>query len=131
MPSYKLTKITLPIPTEQRNWLKLKEYEAAIRSYTKALELNSNETAALWDLGLLYYNDLNDYVSAASNFERQTKIDPANLDAWKMLGRSYHMQNKYDKAIASFDKILEIDPTNENALYWHGESIRQKESKKS
>ena len=60
------------------------------------------------DLGSKYMAEL-DYESAIVALNKAIKIDPKNVDAYKMLAEVYEKSGRLDDAIATLEKVLGLD----------------------
>ena len=60
------------------------------------------------DLGSKYMAEL-DYESAIVALSKAIKIDPKNVDAYKMLAEVYEKSGRLDDARATLEKMLELD----------------------
>ena len=60
------------------------------------------------DLGSKYMADL-DYESAIVALNKAIKIDPKNVDAYKMLAEVYEKSGRLDDARATLEKVLDLD----------------------
>ena len=60
------------------------------------------------DLGSKYMAEL-DYESAIVALNKAIKIDPKNVDAYKMLAEVYEKSGRLDDARATLEKILDLD----------------------
>ena len=60
------------------------------------------------DLGSKYMAEL-DYESAIVALNKAIKIDPKNVDAYKMLAEVYEKSGRLDDARATLEKMLELD----------------------
>ena len=60
------------------------------------------------DLGSKYMAEL-DYESAIVALNKAIKIDPKNVDAYKMLAEVYEKSGRLDDARATLEKVLDID----------------------
>jgi tetratricopeptide (TPR) repeat protein len=49
-------------------------------------------------------------------FDKATKADPGNYDAWLNKGFALGFLNKYEESLICFDKVLKIEPLNRDAL---------------
>ena len=82
----------------------LNKYEDAIFGYTKTLELNPNQSEAVFNLGNAYFLTKR-YQEAAQAFDRTIRVNPAELRAYNNLGESYIYLEQYDKALVAFDRL--------------------------
>lgn len=76
-----------------------------------------NDVDARLELGVLYYQDVQDLEGAREQWEAVTQIDPNNETAWYDLGFYYLSVTPPDCASAqdAWNKVLTIDPTGDNA----------------
>jgi LysM repeat protein len=65
-----------PLLTEARAKKAAYNFEGAVATLEKALEANPRLAPAHWELGLLYYENLNDYAAAIYHFEKLLKLRP-------------------------------------------------------
>lgn len=91
------------------------EYEAAIETYNKLVELVPDDADCLTDLGLCY-NFSGDTVNAINAFKRSLEIKPADALTLSFLADSYTYIDEYNTAIVTLNKALEINPEETFAL---------------
>ena len=60
------------------------------------------------DLGSKYMAEL-DYEGAIVALNKAIKIDPKNVDAYKMLAEVYEKSGRLDDARATLEKVLDLD----------------------
>lgn len=79
----------------------------------------------------LYYKlgspDIPSGASQAQNIEQMVaslaerlQREPADIDGWIMLGRSYMTLGDYQGAATAYESALALDPGNPEALFWGG-----------
>ncbi len=79
----------------------------------------------------LYYKlgspDIPSGASQAQNIEQMVaslaerlQREPADIDGWIMLGRSYMTLGNYQGAATAYESALALDPGNPEALFWGG-----------
>lgn len=90
------------------------EYEKAIESYDKAIELNSNHPNAYFNRCCTYYCQEN-YARAIEDLEKILKTDDHYYKAQLFLGHIYRDKRKYKKAIKYYSSIPKNDPDYELA----------------
>lgn len=97
--------------------MKVKEgrYEAALKDFTKAIELGAKDTTTMGLLGLCYVNT-GKYFSAETAYREAIMLDPTVKDWQVGLAKSLLQQAKYEESIAVIDQILLEDP--ENDILW-------------
>jgi tetratricopeptide (TPR) repeat protein len=59
----------------------MKDYENAIRSYDRAIEINPNYAEAYLNRGIAYRN-LKDYQNAIRSYDRAIEINPNDAEAY-------------------------------------------------
>jgi len=95
--------------------VRLGDFDQAIESLTRVIELGGGDAITYGLLGVAYSNDEND-LSAESAFRQAVLLDPETVD-WKMgLARSFFRQRRFADAIALFDVLIAERP--EKAEYW-------------
>ena len=91
-------------------------YQAAVKNYSKALELDNNYASVFNNLGTLYLTrflrEKNEqhYNTAMQNFAKAIKIDPKLFAAYNGRGAAYHFKNDYQNAISDWKRAIEIKP---------------------
>lgn len=86
-----------------------RQYEKAVDSYSKAIQLQANIAQFYCDRGCAY-DSLGDYDRALSDFEKAMELDPDYEAAYVNRGYTYINLEQYDKAISDFDQAMELDP---------------------
>lgn len=97
--------------------MKVKEgkFEAALKDFTKAIELGAKDTTTMGLLGLCYVNT-NKFFSAETAYREAIVLDP-NIRDWQLgLAKALLQQRKYQDGIAVLEQMLEEDP--ENDILW-------------
>lgn len=95
--------------------VRLGQFEAAIKGFTRSIELGAKDTTTMGLLGLCYVNT-NKYFSAETAYREAIVLDPSQKD-WQLgLAKSLLSQAKYTDAIAVLEQMLAEDPENE--LLW-------------
>lgn len=86
----------------------LREYDAAIRDYTKAVQINPNYAEAFNARGFIY-DSQGKFEEAIKDFSSAIKADPTLADAYNNRGYSYNQTKEYDLAIQDFNKAIQYD----------------------
>lgn len=97
--------------------MKVKEgrFQAAIKDFTKAIELGAKDTTTMGLLGLCYVNT-DKYFSAETAYREAIVLDP-NVKDWQLgLAKSLLQQQKYEEGISVLEQMLLDDP--ENDILW-------------
>ena len=87
--------------------LRAEKIEEAKEKINKALDIDSNNSNALYRLGSCYYKEKN-YEKAESLFKQAIIENPNNTLAIADLGMIYYDQNNYETAISTFFKAINI-----------------------
>jgi len=85
------------------------EYDAAIESYKKAIEINPNDADSYTNMGSAYL-DKKDYATASTCLNKAIGIDPNRAAVYHNLGVIFSKNKEYDAAIEHYKKALEKDP---------------------
>jgi DNA-directed RNA polymerase subunit alpha len=90
------------------------EYDAAIASYERALDLDATHVPSMFRLG--YIADLRgDEEEAIRLYERCLTVRPAHVNALINLGVLYEDAGRYDDAARCFERVLKWNPNHERA----------------
>jgi len=89
----------------------LKKDDLAIKSYTKAIEINPNDADTYFYRGNSYYN-LKDYSSAINDFTKVIELNPNDSNGYINRGLSYYKLKKYDLAIKNYTKAIELNSSD-------------------
>ena len=94
------------------------EYDEAIDSLSKAIELEPKDPDAYFFRGISYYLKEESY-GAIADFDKALELIPngtvtdiTNADIYAMRGSSYGLKEDYDTAIVDLEKAIELEPTN-------------------
>ncbi|MEL7038892.1 MAG: tetratricopeptide repeat protein [Cyanobacteria bacterium J06592_8] len=95
-------------------------YEEAIASYDKAVEIQPDYAQAWNNRGLeLYY--LERYTEAVQSYDKALEIQPDDAKAWYNRGFALLKLERYTEALQSFDKAVEIQP--DYADVWNNRGV--------
>ena len=106
---------------------KQKEYEEAIKHYTKAIELKPDSAEAYYHRGVVYFY-LDDFDSAITNFAEMIKLEPNEVNAYLWRGWAYKRKGNFDEAIEDHNKAIALKPNNPNAYFNLGVIYKEKEN---
>jgi tetratricopeptide (TPR) repeat protein len=101
------------------------DYDQAIESYEKAIELNPKDALAYRNMGIGYKNKGN-YDQAIASYEKAIELNPKYALAYHNMGISYAKKGEYDKAISSYKKAIELNPKYTLAYYNMGNNYGNK-----
>jgi tetratricopeptide (TPR) repeat protein len=102
-----------------------KEYDRAIESYKKAVEIKPDFHEAWYNMGNAY-SDKKEYDGAIESYKKAVEIKPDFHEAWYNMGNAYSAKKEYDRAIESYKKAVEIKPDYHKAWYNMGITYRAK-----
>ncbi|HEU0119859.1 MAG TPA: tetratricopeptide repeat protein [Bryobacteraceae bacterium] len=98
----------------------------AVREFEETLKANPNDLTARRVLGRISARLIGDpqqrgmnqkmLEQATEHYKKITEIEPADSDAWLMLGRLYKMAQKSVESKSAYEQVLKTDPENIDAL---------------
>ena len=88
--------------------------ENAIKDYTKAIELDSNNKHAYCLRGQTY-DKLRKYEESIEDYTKAIELDQEDADSYFGRGLAYCELEKYEEAIEDYTKTIELDPNNRHA----------------
>jgi tetratricopeptide (TPR) repeat protein len=100
-------------------WFINGDYEEAIASYDKALEIKP-DYYEVWGNRGVALNDLGKYEEAIASYDKVLEIKPDKHEVWYNRGIALINIGRNEEAIASYDKVLEIKPDKHEAWYSRG-----------
>lgn len=101
------------------------DYQKAINTLTKAVEINRLNPAAHFNLGLAY-QEAGLLEKAQTEFQKTLDLDPESKFAYFALGKLYFLREKWDEAIKQFKLAGEKDPASADNYYWLGRAYEKK-----
>jgi tetratricopeptide (TPR) repeat protein len=90
------------------------EYDQAIQSYTRAIEINPKDADAYFNRGLAH-SKKEDYGWAVSDFTMAIEIKPKDAEAYYNRGNVRAKKGEYESARRDYSKAIEINPGNADA----------------
>ena len=97
-------------------YMELGEYKFAIKSFDKAIAINTEYAKAYYNLGAAYH-ELSQYEESIKSYERSIVIDSDYAEAHNNLGNVYRDAQQHDNAILSYEKAISISPDYVEAQY--------------
>lgn len=91
------------------NRCRQEEYEAAIKDFDQAIEINSNWAEAFYNRGLAY-SKLAEHQKAIEDYTKALEINSDWADVYNNRGNAYYKLGDYEKAIADYDAAIKINP---------------------
>lgn len=96
-----------------------KNYDKALKDYTKTIELDNNFHRAFSNRGVLYFNT-NEFEKAIADFSRALELKSNNTDALIGRANTYSSLKQYAQAIPDYDKYLLYKKDDKKAFLWRG-----------
>lgn len=96
------------------DYLRAKDYDQALESYTRALNLNPKNTAAYFNRALVYLKQFK-YRKAAEDCDKAILLQPDYTKVYHRRALAYMELKEYEKALEDLKKVLETDPENQEA----------------
>jgi len=94
----------------------VKNYDAALKIFTKGHELNPNLFETNYNVGITL-NNLRKWADAESYFKKALEINPSNTNILLALGASYRKQKKFEQAFNIMNQAIKLDPQNCHCYY--------------
>ena len=91
-----------------------RRFLAAISAYSKALELDPDNVAALGNRGNARAA-LGDMIPALADHSRVVELDPKNASAWHNRGADHEDMGQYKNALADYNQAIALDPAHVGA----------------
>ncbi len=90
------------------------DLDAAMIDYTKAIEMNGLDIAALMGRASTYAGR-NSFTLAIADYTKVIELAPKNTTAYTRRAEAQEKKEKLDLALADYKKVLELDPANDSA----------------
>ncbi|PPR46650.1 MAG: hypothetical protein CFH19_01068 [Alphaproteobacteria bacterium MarineAlpha5_Bin9] len=101
--------------TQGLKYLNSNNYQLAIISFTKVININPNFAEA-WNKRATVYYILGDFDSSVSDIEKTLKLEPRHFGALDGLALIFLSIQDYQNAYKIYDRILKIFPNNSNII---------------
>lgn len=95
-------------------------YDEAIAILEGVLEVNPQNTQALFRMGRVYYSGLGDPSQAAGFLARCIDFNPQSISCHYLLGRTQETLENTTAAADSFERAIELGSTSAQHYYWAG-----------
>ena len=107
-------------------YLKLDDAENAVKTYKRAISLNTTSDELHIKLGNLYYAQER-YQESQNEYEKAVQINPTAQSHYS-LGQAYLETGRYTDAHTQFSKVHRLDPESPNGRYGIGLAYSKQES---
>lgn len=95
----------------------MRNFEMAIESYNKVIEMDSTRDDAYYGLGMTYIR-MRRYLDALPLLEKAVELNPDYKDAYFYIGSAHQDAKNFDKAADAYEKFLETQPENAWETYY-------------
>ncbi|NLP01405.1 MAG: tetratricopeptide repeat protein [Fibrobacter sp.] len=100
--------------------VKLKQYDSAATSLTRASEINPENQETWFNLGLACAA-LDRYEEAIDAFTNATKKGPQRAEIWFEAAKAYTSVKRYNEAIKAYEEVVKLDAENYEAWFRMGQ----------
>ncbi|TET72415.1 MAG: hypothetical protein E3J56_05530 [Candidatus Aminicenantes bacterium] len=90
----------------------------ALKHFKQALDIDPNDSQALFWLGLEYFWHVGRPDSAKPILDKLIDLDPLSPLNHVVLGLYYRWTGEFDNALKSFNNVLELEPNSVLANFW-------------
>lgn len=95
----------------------MRNFEMAISSYNKVIELDDSRHDAYYGLGMTYVK-MRRYSDALPLLEKAVELNPDYMEAYFYIGNAHQDNKNFDKAADAYEKFLESQPENAWETYY-------------
>ena len=95
-------------------------FDAAIDILEGVIEVNPQNTLALFQLGYIQNSQLGNPSQAIGYLQNCVDYNPESVDCFYLLGRAQYRLELYQEAAASFEQTMELGTKNPYHYYWAG-----------
>lgn len=92
--------------------------DAALAELRDVIDLNPQNTRALWWMGTIYLNTVGDPNQASDYLNRCVEIAPDNINCHYTLGRAQIRLEQYTLAVDSFEATIRLGTTDPRHYWW-------------
>ncbi len=103
---------------------KMGEHGRAIADFNVAIRLNQQSVYYVFR-GKSFF-EKRDYDKAMQDYDQALRLNPANIDAYRLRSEVYYFKDEYDRAIADLNNAIRLDPTNAILFAARGSSFSRK-----
>ncbi|MDB5312966.1 MAG: yrrB 3 [Gemmataceae bacterium] len=97
------------------------EHDAAITDYTRAIEIDPQNSACYHNRGLLYRIQ-KDFDRAIPDYTKAIELDGTYAPSLSQRGLCYLNKNDYATALSDFNKAISLNPNLADVYRWRGET---------
>ena len=101
-----------------------KDYQKARASFSKAIELDPDNSEPFYHMGKLFEEKIKDPQKALAYYSQAIDRDKSNRDYFFRRGKVYYNQKKWHEAVPDFNSALALNPEDGQILYYRGNCYR-------
>ncbi|MCK9441254.1 MAG: tetratricopeptide repeat protein, partial [Methanothrix sp.] len=98
----------------------LGQFENALESYKRALEINPRSIKALKNRANVFFR-IGRYEEAIDDFRKALEINPQLIDAWHGMGNAMSKLGRYKEAVSAYERTLKVNRSFIDA--WVGRGV--------
>ena len=99
------------LKAEGNKHMSAKDHDAAIESYTKAIELDSTNPVYFSNRSAAYAQ-LQQHDNAIEDAREASRVNPQFAKAYSRLGHALFDAGRFQEAVEAYEKGVEVDPSN-------------------
>ncbi len=107
---------TLELNNKAEIDIETREFDNAIKSCEKSIELDVDFPPSYFNMGNAFHNK-KEYDTAINNYKKAGELKPEYKEAWNGMGFSYESKSDYDNALNSLKTAIKIDANYAMAHY--------------
>lgn len=96
---------------------KIKKFPESLRFFKESAKVNPNSLEAIFNIGRLYSEELNQPQKGLQFYDQLLAIEPRNYEVWIARGNAYSLLGDYTQALLCYSKSVEINP--QSAIGWN------------
>jgi protein O-mannosyl-transferase len=100
-------------------FMKLGQFDKAIRDYTEAISRKPSDYKAFYNRGVLFA-ELNLISQAIDDYSNVIALKPSYYDAYNNRGVLYEKLGQFDRAVADYSSAISLNPSNSRAYVNRG-----------
>ena len=106
-------------------YVRLHHFDAAIRDFDRAIELNPRDAAIYFNRGNAHHAGRSDYRQAIADYSKAIELDPRDTASHYNRGLAYLRTHSFQEAIHDFGKVIALHADHVRAHVNRGEAFRK------
>jgi serine/threonine-protein kinase len=99
------------------------KHDEAVAELREAIRLDPGQAGLRRDLGVMLYNDKQDYAAAEMELKEAIRLDPSSLEGRDNLASVLKQQNKLEELITESRAMIRLDPGYADAYVYLGYAL--------